>query len=261
MIDHAFIRRLYRPLQPDAASGLLRYREYAPAAALLPWVHCYWTLAAASFPAQYAVVADGCVDLILNCAFPYDAWVAGSAATAFRVDLPTGSNYFGVRLLPGTFTRLFACSADEVANTLAPAELVLGPVIRHWAERMQLAADPSQRLTLTDAWLQEQLAASGAPALDAPLARALYHVLISRGNARIEHAVADWVGPRQLRRLFARHIGLAPKVFARIVRFQAALDTLRPATPPDWAGAVEAAGYFDQPHLLREFRQFYGRRP
>lgn len=259
MVDHAFIHRLYCPLQPSAASGLFRYREHAPAAALQPWVHCYWTLAGAVSPAQYAVVADGCVDFILNCAPPHDAWVAGSSAAAFSVDLPPGSDYFGVRLLPGTFTRLFACFADEVANALVPAELVLGPAVRQWTERMP-PAGAAQRRALTDAWLQGQLAARAAPALDAPLARALHHVLSSRGNARIEQEVADWVGPRQLRRLFARHIGLAPKVFARIVRFQAALGALRTAPAPDWAGAVEAAGYFDQPHLLREFRQFHGRR-
>jgi Helix-turn-helix domain len=258
MIDHAFIHRLYRPLQPGAASQLLWYQEYAPSATLRPWVYCYWTLAGAASPAQYAVVADGCVDIILNCAPPYDTWVAGSATAAFRVDLPAGSTYFGVRLLPGTLTRLFACAADEVTNALVPAELVLGPSFRQWAERMQ-SADLSQHQALTDAWLQGRLAAGGAPALDAPLARALYHVLGSRGNARIEHEVADWVGPRQLRRLFARHVGLAPKVFARIVRFQAALRILHASPSADWSSAVVGAGYFDQPHLLREFRQFHGR--
>ncbi|MBC8082248.1 MAG: AraC family transcriptional regulator [Hymenobacter sp.] len=261
MADHAFIHRLYRPLQPHVPSGEASgYREHAPAPALQPWVHCYWVLVGGLTATPYAVAADGCVDLLLNCRAPYDAWVGGSAAAAFTVALPAGCCYFGVRLLPGTVTRLFTLHAGELANHLLPAPLVLGPSFAPWAEQVQLAL-PEQRMGLADAWLHQRLAATGAPTLEAPLARALYQVLSSRGNARIEQEVADWISPRQLRRQFDRHIGLAPKVFARIVRFQAALRVVRAASVPDWAGAVAAAGYFDQPHLLREFRRLHGRTP
>jgi len=260
MADHAFIHRLYRPLQPHMpAHGAAGYHEYAPALALQPWVHCYWVLTGGPIVTPYTVAADGCVDLMLNCNAPFDAWVGGSTATAFSVELPAGCCYFGVRLLPGTITRLFTLHAGELANHLLSASLVLGASFIPWAEQVQQSGSTEHRIRLADIWLQQRLAATGAPALDAPLARALYLVLSSRGNARIEQEVADWIGSRQLRRQFNRHIGLAPKVFARIVRFQTALRVVRASAVPNWGAAVAAAGYFDQPHLLREFRRLHGR--
>jgi transcriptional regulator GlxA family with amidase domain len=86
--------------------------------------------------------------------------------------------------------------------------------------------------------------------------------LAARGREPIR-AVADRLGiqPRRLERAFARDLGIRPKLFARIVRLNAALATLGQAErlrAVDWA--LEA-GYFDQAHLSRDFRAVAGRRP
>jgi transcriptional regulator GlxA family with amidase domain len=67
---------------------------------------------------------------------------------------------------------------------------------------------------------------------------------------------------RQLERLFREHVGTRPKLFARVARMQAALQTLSmsPARAA-CAAAASAAGFSDQPHWVREFRALTGLTP
>jgi transcriptional regulator GlxA family with amidase domain len=75
--------------------------------------------------------------------------------------------------------------------------------------------------------------------------------------------VAQWVGLSQRRfiQVFAAEVGLTPKLYCRVQRFQQARQLVRKATAPDWAGVAAASGYFDQSHLIRDFREFSGFSP
>ncbi|MFN7119028.1 MAG: helix-turn-helix domain-containing protein [Saprospiraceae bacterium] len=89
----------------------------------------------------------------------------------------------------------------------------------------------------------------------------MHHILHSAGNAPIQEKVADWISPRQMRRLFEYYIGLNPKTFARIVRFQQTLNAMQRTKPSDWKGIYYHYGYFDQAHFIRECKTFYGDTP
>jgi len=56
--------------------------------------------------------------------------------------------------------------------------------------------------------------------------------------------------------VFRAEVGLPPKVFARLVRFQHAVDRIKTGTPIDWADIAVGSGYFDQPHFIHDFREF-----
>jgi AraC-like DNA-binding protein len=66
---------------------------------------------------------------------------------------------------------------------------------------------------------------------------------------------------RQLERNFARHLGVSPKAFARVVRFQAVAAAAARLNQPDWARLAADFGFADQPHLIREFKSFSGVTP
>ena len=87
-------------------------------------------------------------------------------------------------------------------------------------------------------------------------------LLEARGAARIAD-VARALGwtRRRLERAFARELGIAPKMFARIVRLNAVLAGLDAAERASAVDTALAAGYFDQAHLLRDFRALAGRTP
>jgi AraC-like DNA-binding protein len=66
---------------------------------------------------------------------------------------------------------------------------------------------------------------------------------------------------RRVQQLFADHLGLAPRSFARLVRWHRLVRSLRGVARPAWAGLALDHGYFDQAHLVRDFRAFSGLTP
>jgi AraC-like DNA-binding protein len=83
-----------------------------------------------------------------------------------------------------------------------------------------------------------------------------------RGGTRYDEVLAS-IGAdrRRLVPAFRDAVGLAPKRYARIVRFQRSLRVMRSATPPPLATIAATHGYADQAHLSREFREFSGLTP
>src|SRR5262249_6251326 len=66
---------------------------------------------------------------------------------------------------------------------------------------------------------------------------------------------------RRFIQLFTAEVGLTPKLYGRVRRFQRARELVREATEPDWAKVAVACGFFDQSHLIRDFREFSGLSP
>lgn len=66
---------------------------------------------------------------------------------------------------------------------------------------------------------------------------------------------------RQLERIFECQVGLSPKLFARVARLRLALELSARTTVPDWSSIAVDAGYFDQSHLIRDFRSLTGETP
>jgi len=66
---------------------------------------------------------------------------------------------------------------------------------------------------------------------------------------------------RQLERRFLDGVGIGPKRLSRILRFQQALMASLEQSKPNWARIAARCGYFDQTHLIRDFREFSGYSP
>jgi AraC-like DNA-binding protein len=105
---------------------------------------------------------------------------------------------------------------------------------------------------------------SGLPAPREPGAveRAIEGIARARGMIDL-----DWVArqanlsPRQFRRRCIEESGLAPKQLCRILRFRRACQLAHGVARPEWAAIAASAGYFDQAHLIRDFRAFAGATP
>lgn len=84
---------------------------------------------------------------------------------------------------------------------------------------------------------------------------------LSRGQCTVDRmAEVASVSARQLDRLMLRHVGVTPKLFLRLRRFQNVMAQAQ-STYRSWADLAAACGYCDQSHLLRDFGQFVGKNP
>jgi AraC-like DNA-binding protein len=81
-------------------------------------------------------------------------------------------------------------------------------------------------------------------------------------STRVANAAADAdISQKKLIRLFSEQVGYTPKLYLRVLRFQRLLDKVWDAPKVDWAPVAAAHGYYDQPHLIRDFREFSGFTP
>jgi AraC-like DNA-binding protein len=147
------------------------------------------------------------------------------------------------------------------AAALGPAVVdlgeFLGPDARELVERMAAAPAWADRFAVLDEVLPRRPHRSGAPV--PAVARAWDRIVASGGTARIGD-VADEVGysRRHLADRFLREYGLTPKDVARVVRFERSKLLLQRRDRPTLAAVAATAGYYDQAHLAREWRDLAG---
>lgn len=259
-------RHLYRPIQPAVGSdpvSAMRYKEYWPSDALKPYVYCYWELwseADIHSTLVYRVVSDGCIDLFMNCATSEGFIIAGAANRAACVDITGKDQYFGMRFLPGCFFLFFPTELKDLANKMVLFRDMWGNRQREFEERLFAAQTSLERIDISESYLLKQLVArKGAP--DDRFWKTLQRIYQHRGHLSFETNPANVISPRQLRRLFDRYIGIPPKAFARVVRFQNILRAMQHAGRKDWSDLYLDFGYYDQAHFIHEFNDLCGLPP
>jgi AraC-like DNA-binding protein len=171
---------------------------------------------------------------------------------------------YGVQLelTPVGARALFGMPAAELASACVPLDDVLGGA-GELHERVALAPSWPDRFTavgdvLARACRNRDPLRGVRPEVDHVWSR-----LADTDGATSVGGLAGEVGwsRRHLSGAFSREYGLAPKVLARIMRFERAVALVRPATPPPWADVAATCGYADQAHLTREWHELAGASP
>ncbi|MBY0507614.1 MAG: helix-turn-helix domain-containing protein [Bryobacteraceae bacterium] len=229
----------------------MRYREFAPSPALACVVERYWYFAGAAEGPQ-RVFPDGHAELV----FHLGDGVRGQARTLLIgqmsrwVDIePEGRlSVFGVRLQPAAAMRL-APVAGRIVDLADP-----WPRAAECRQQLGEAVDDLGRVAVAERWLSSVF---GTWQPDRRIAAAVA-VWQDRMTGVEPVAASVELSRRQLERLFRAQVGLEPKRFARIARFQRAL---RSSQNEAWASVAQEHGYYDQAHLIADFREFTGTAP
>lgn len=186
------------------------------------------------------------------------AVLGGARSRFYEKDVSAPSAAIGATLLPGAIGVLFDERADELAGRHTPlGELWSGEAGR-LRERLSEQRSAEGGLRVLEAFLLGRL--SRARALPAVVAGALAG--LSRGEARVGALVeASGRSHRAFIAAFRAHVGLAPKAYANVLRFQRALRSLSGFPAASLAQVAIVAGYADQAHLTRAFLDTAGVTP
>jgi AraC-like DNA-binding protein len=159
---------------------------------------------------------------------------------------------------PPAVRAVFGVPARELLQTTVGLDQLLGPDAERWVQRLYDAPDAAARFALLDALLLRRMA-DAPPSRHPDLDRAWSLLVASGGTLRVD-ALADAFGAsrRTLTTRFADHVGIAPKLAARLIRVEAARRRI--GTVPLARLAAEH-GFADQAHMSREFRALTGRAP
>ena len=170
--------------------------------------------------------------------------------------------FFEVLFRATGFTKLFGIPASEITNRIVPGNDVLDAAGRHLHEQLAAASGLAQMKPLADAYLLGRLRRARALGSDAAVAYAAELVARRSGALSVEQlAAAANLSPRTLERRFAEQVGVAPKHFSSLTRFHQALARKLRAPHTHWTAVALESGYYDQMHLIKDFRRFAGQSP
>ena len=184
--------------------------------------------------------------------------VVGGARSSYYVrDTSRPSIAFGVQFRPGGAAAFLGVPAEELAERHTSLDDLWGSDVQRLRERLLSAPSAAEQFTIFAAELAAR--ARRARAIHPAVAAALRALGNCNGPAAVDEAWrASGFSRRHFIAVFQREVGLSPKVFARIQRFQ---GVLRSPSRTGWADRAAAGGYADQSHLVREFRALAGVAP
>lgn len=226
------------------------YRQLKPANNLKDTVRCYWSVKGdAGCGIAYKVIPDCCMDIIcFDTDMGRQVVLAGASSKLYTHIYSGILNVTGVRFLPGAFYRLFGMPAHyftgkvtDLRDTGISPEEFFPP---HISETSELINHLNRCLTEKDV----------SP--DDFSAELICNSLAGiRGHSMLEHWSAKTFSRRMLER-----VGLSPRAYANTVRFHRAVK-LALTGGFSQADIACRAGYYDQPHLIRFFREYAGSSP
>ena len=160
-----------------------------------------------------------------------------------------------LRLAPPVARMLLGVPLSELTGGVVELEDVLGPEGRELPERLAGTPGWAARFDILDTVLARRVADATAPRPD--MVRAWRRLRDSEGRLETTALAAELgCSRRHLARRFREEVGLAPKAFARVLRFGRVTRRLRGADPGRLSEIAQDCGYYDQAHLNRDFREF-----
>jgi AraC-like DNA-binding protein len=191
--------------------------------------------------------------------FKERAHVIGPITRPGRMLLPDRAAWFGVSFQPGWAQQFLGTPIDKLTDQFLALEHFWAAA-RMLEERLLAAPTARERIRLLETELRRRLEVAPPPDRIVP---AIADDVFRRGGATtVERLSAASGFTRQhLARKFRCGLGLSPKLFCRLVRFQNTLTRALTSPPDNWAAAALELGYYDQAHLISEFKEFTGFTP
>jgi AraC-like DNA-binding protein len=192
-----------------------------------------------------------------------DRFIAGTLSGLhsgpLTIEMGASQETLGLRLRPAGAYALLARPMAEVSDLTLSLDELVGRIARELVERLRDAPSVAQRFRLVHDWLRARIAR--APGIEPAIAWSATQIERSAGTVAIAALRAETgLSKSRLVGRFREQIGFSPKRYARVLRFRRALGLLHEGVLPAVEVALEA-GYYDQPHMVADFRTMAGMTP
>jgi AraC-like DNA-binding protein len=266
------------------------YREFAPHAALQPYIRAVFSFIPGAEDTRLSrtrtseflafggnatcppILADGhaCLSFTLGevchadgrwraAPTPYAGHIVGAThADSSGVERPS---MIGAYFRAGGLPAFTSVPVDELTDRVVRVEDVLGPAAANVAARLAEASE-AVRIDALESLLIERLREQRRPTASVDVAGLAASIEQSAGQVTVEQLAHEaGISRQHLTRLFRERVGVTPKLYARLARFQSGLAYAGAGEAADWVHAALALGYADQSHWIAEFKEFSGLTP
>jgi AraC-like DNA-binding protein len=252
--------------------------HYKPGPPLDRFVDVIWVSESGPTPhPRERLLPDGSVELVFSLqeeAFPIYSregldrcevfrWnvVCGPHSQSFAIGTATKVSVAGVHFKPGGAHPFLKLPAGELHNTHVGLDALWGDAATALVrEKLLEATTPATRARVIERALLD--AACGVPERHPAVAFALNEFRgVPEGQKIADVTEQIGLSSRRFIEVFRNEVGLAPKLFCRVRRFQKVVRMISAGQPVDWAEVALKCGYFDQAHFIHDFRAFSGINP
>jgi AraC-like DNA-binding protein len=256
--------------------------EYQPHPALSPFVKCYWTLNGCPDRSAHGIdsgqykqfLSDSGVKIIFNLAEPVEfvlhdgqkLWttagcVCGVLSKNYWVHLTGVIDSVGVQFHPGGAYPFLPFSVKQLTDTVCDLYQIWSHAGYQLTEKIQRPdLSTAHRIGIMEAFLLKRLKAFKKR--DAVFEHAAHALITRQGQISLDSLMRHLgLSYRQLERKFHQKGGMAPKRLCRILRFRYLFEHISANPDSSWVDTALSCGYYDQAHLIHDFRRFTGMSP
>ncbi|MBT1704793.1 helix-turn-helix transcriptional regulator [Chryseosolibacter indicus] len=189
------------------------------------------------------------------------AFLYGQTIKLTKLYLAGKFKIIGVRFFPNVLKPLFKFNSSELTDSCVEVDALPKHKDFNLIERLCEAQSQKEQVNILSSYLSS-ISACNDLAPDPVTQYVLNELIQSKGNIslpKVQKAVN--LSERSLERRFEQHVGVSPKLYSRICRFQASLTQLKQSSFLKLSDIAFDNGYADQSHFIRSFREFSGYAP
>lgn len=253
------------------------YLSYVPVAPLNVFVERMWLVLGGQSARRDRILPNGTTELVINLlqdrisiartdrcprARTFSgAVVSGPYSAAFVIDAMQHAAMIGVHFKSAGACAVLGIPANEFSDTHVDLDTLWTPdKVNELRERLSAARTHRARFMLLERVLTERLLSSRCLHPAVPLALECFHGDGCGASVRDVTRLSG-LSHRRFLSIFTSQVGLPPKTFCRILRFQHAHAIARRTGHLDWTDLALTCGFYDQAHLTNEFRKLSGLTP
>lgn len=250
------------------------FKRAEPSEKLIPFVKEFWVVEDEDItPVLQKIIPDGFCEIIFHYGDPYrinlhGKWetqsamlFAGQISNHFYLENTGRSGIVGIKLQPAAFYNLFGIEMSQFTNKVVSLDSVLSAELLNDIELLlKKEMNPDERIQIAGKWLLEILERQPLK-ISFKIPQALDMIFEQNGMSDIETIAQklDYTR-RHLEREFKKVVGLTPKFFSRIIRFNYIFQVMKQGDA-SWISIALDSGHFDQSHFIKNFKEFTGEEP
>ncbi len=190
----------------------------------------------------------------------HHVWASGLRTEPITIPSGSGAAMMVLAFKKGMAASFFPFPMNEIADSVVDADLIWGEAFANIRELLLATPDIDERFRRVESFL---MAAFGAkmnlnPCVAFAVSEMSGHpdaVSIAKMNARIGYSQKHFID------MFRSHVGVTPKAYLKIMRFQKAIQTIDAADKIEWSRISQDCGFYDQSHFINDFKHFSGFTP
>ncbi len=264
----------------ESPFGTWQVKSIEPPPHLAQFIETFWETSGNVSYGYEKLLPGGCADFMINLGPPQmvldraggniarthtKAWLSGiHSAPLFAAPAHSAgvfrTHFVGASLRPQGVKGIFGIDAIDVANRVFDVEDILGPGVVSIRDRVGESLTTMERFRLMADFLMSVSEEHSRPVAQGAI-WAMEQTLARSGDVQVAQLCKDLgVSRKHLNSMYKSCTGLSPKLYARLIRFKSLIDDIQ-NPEKSWVHLAAVRGYFDQSHLIRDFKEFAGEPP